>query len=91
MMFATAVNYSAAVSGAGLGLRRTLMKTLEEVSPEQIQFMEVAPENWIQVGGRLAKSFRAYTERFPLYAMACLSLSVLLRRSIPNFCRTLNN
>lgn len=75
MMLATAVNYSAAVSGAGLGLRRTLMKTLEEVSPEQIQFMEVAPENWIQVGGRLAKSFRAYTERFPFVCHG-LSLSI---------------
>jgi uncharacterized protein len=70
-----AIDYSAAVTGAGLGLRRTLMKTLEEVSPGQIQFMEVAPENWIRVGGRLAKQFRAYTERFPFVCHG-LSLSI---------------
>lgn len=70
-----AVNYSAAVAGAGLGLRRTLMKTLDAVSPEQIQFMEVAPENWIQVGGRLGRQFRAYTERFPFVCHG-LSLSI---------------
>lgn len=71
----TAVNYCAAVSGAGLGLRRTLMKVLEETSTDQIHFMEVAPENWIQVGGRLAKSFRSYTERFPFVCHG-LSLSI---------------
>ncbi|HTF95108.1 MAG TPA: DUF692 domain-containing protein [Cellvibrio sp.] len=71
----TAVNYAAAVSGAGLGLRRTLMKTLDETSTDQIQFMEVAPENWIHVGGRLAKSFRSYTERFPFVCHG-LSLSI---------------
>jgi uncharacterized protein len=74
-MVDTAVNYSAAVSGAGLGLRRTLMKTLENTTPGEIHFMEVAPENWIQVGGRLAKSFRAYTERFPFVCHG-LSLSI---------------
>lgn len=71
----TAGNYSAAVSGAGLGLRRTLMKTLEGVNTDDIQFMEVAPENWIQVGGRLAKQLRAYTERFPFVCHG-LSLSI---------------
>lgn len=74
-MVDAAVNYSAAVSGAGLGLRRSLMKSLEHITPEEIHFMEVAPENWIQVGGRLAKSFRAYTERFPFVCHG-LSLSI---------------
>ncbi len=68
-------NYSAAVSGAGLGLRRTLMKTLADLNTSDIQFMEVAPENWIQVGGRLAKQLRAYTERFPFVCHG-LSLSI---------------
>lgn len=71
----TAVNYSAAVAGVGLGLRRTLMKTLEDTTTEEIQFMEVAPENWIQVGGRLVKQFRTYTERFPFVCHG-LSLSI---------------
>ncbi len=53
-----------AVTGAGLGLRRDLMTTLEASKPEQIHFMEVAPENWIRVGGSLGKRFRAFTERY---------------------------
>lgn len=68
-------DYSAAISGAGLGLRRTLLNTLEESTPDDIHFMEVAPENWINVGGRLGKKFRAYTERFPFVCHG-LSLSI---------------
>jgi uncharacterized protein len=69
------VDYSAAIAGAGLGLRRTLLNTLEESTPDDIHFMEVAPENWINVGGRLGKKFRAYTERFPFVCHG-LSLSI---------------
>ncbi|HCS64333.1 MAG TPA: hypothetical protein DIW64_09785 [Cellvibrio sp.] len=69
------VDYSAAITGAGLGLRRTMLNTLEESSPDDIHFMEVAPENWINVGGRLGKKFRAYTERFPFVCHG-LSLSI---------------
>lgn len=69
------VDYSAAITGAGLGLRRTMLNTLEESSPGDIHFMEVAPENWINVGGRLGKKFRAYTERFPFVCHG-LSLSI---------------
>ncbi|WP_331350782.1 DUF692 domain-containing protein [Cellvibrio sp. UBA7671] len=69
------VDYSAAIVGAGLGLRRTLLNTLEESTPDDIHFMEVAPENWINVGGRLGKKFRAYTERFPFVCHG-LSLSI---------------
>lgn len=68
-------DYSAAISGAGLGLRRTLLNTLEESTPDDIHFMEMAPENWINVGGRLGKKFRAYTERFPFVCHG-LSLSI---------------
>ena len=50
------------VEGAGLGLRRALLKPLENQSPEQISFMDVAPENWIGVGGRLVKRFREFSE-----------------------------
>lgn len=74
-MAEAAVNYSAAVAGAGLGLRRTMLKALEHTTQDEINFMEVAPENWIQVGGRFAKMFRAYTERFPFVCHG-LSLSI---------------
>jgi uncharacterized protein (UPF0276 family) len=69
------VDYSAAIVGAGLGLRRTMLNTLEETTPKDIHFMEVAPENWINIGGRLGKKFRAYTERFPFVCHG-LSLSI---------------
>jgi uncharacterized protein len=71
----SSADFSAAISGAGLGLRRTLFNTLEQSSPEDIHFMEVAPENWINVGGRLGKKFRSYTERFPFVCHG-LSLSI---------------
>ena len=71
----SAVDYTAAVSGAGLGLRRTLLNTFEGSTPDDIHFMEVAPENWINIGGRLGKKFRAYTERFPFVCHG-LSLSI---------------
>lgn len=68
-------NYVAPISGAGLGLRRSLLETLEQSTPDDIQFMEVAPENWINLGGRLGKKFRRYTERFPFVCHG-LSLSI---------------
>jgi len=63
------------VNGAGLGLRRALLGPLSSVNSEQINFMEVAPENWIGVGGRLGKEFRSYTERFDFMCHG-LSLSI---------------
>ncbi len=64
------------VHGAGLGLRRgDLMNSLEEQTPVQIAFMEVAPENWISLGGRLGKRFRAFTERYPFICHG-LSLNI---------------
>ena len=63
------------VSGAGLGLRRTLMGPLVDHPPPQIRFMEVAPENWIGVGGHLGRGFRAFTEKYP-FTLHGLSLSI---------------
>ncbi|WP_235200421.1 HvfB family MNIO-type RiPP peptide maturase [Polycyclovorans algicola] len=68
----------ARVSGAGLGLRRELLAPLAELPADPaagIGFMEVAPENWLQIGGRLGRQFRAYTERFPFVCHG-LSLSI---------------
>lgn len=63
------------VHGAGLGLRRALLGPLSSVTTDQVSFMEVAPENWIHVGGRLGRQFRHYTERFPVVCHG-LSLSI---------------
>ena len=63
------------VSGSGLGLRRDLLNELEVSFPAGIDFMEVAPENWISIGGKLGKRFRALTEKIPFVAHG-LSLSI---------------
>ncbi|MDH3994174.1 MAG: DUF692 domain-containing protein [Gammaproteobacteria bacterium] len=52
--------------GAGLGLRRALMGPLQSMDQDAVDFMEVAPENWIGVGGRFGRQFRALAERYPL-------------------------
>jgi hypothetical protein len=63
------------VTGAGLGLRRGLIDKLMADPPAEIDFMEVAPENWINVGGRLGEKLRFFTERYP-FLIHGLSLSI---------------
>jgi len=63
------------VHGAGLGLRRPLADKLMADPPDDIDFMEVAPENWIHVGGALAKKLRFFTERYP-FVIHGLSLNI---------------
>jgi hypothetical protein len=61
------------VQGAGLGLRRAFIGSLADDIPSQIDFMEVAPENWIDVGGALGRQFRKISEQIP---MVCHGLSL---------------
>ena len=63
------------VEGAGLGLRRPIADQLMADPPADVDFMEVAPENWIHVGGSLAKKLRFFTERYP-FVIHGLSLSI---------------
>jgi uncharacterized protein (UPF0276 family) len=63
------------VSGAGLGLRRPIADKLMDVPAGEIDFMEIAPENWIHVGGKLGKKLRWFTERYP-FLIHGLSLSI---------------
>ena len=62
---------------AGLGLRRSLMPELDAAGDLRpaIDFFEIAPENWLGIGGRLGKAFRRYTEAYPFIAHG-LSLSL---------------
>jgi hypothetical protein len=52
------------VTGSGLGFRRgTLMEELEKNLPDTIDFMEVAPENWIPMGNALKRKLKAFSEK----------------------------
>ncbi|MDE2387888.1 MAG: DUF692 domain-containing protein [Betaproteobacteria bacterium] len=63
------------VHGAGLGLRRSHMGALADQTTQPVSFWEVAPENWIGVGGRYGKQLRELTEKFPFICHG-LSLSI---------------
>ena len=67
------------VQGAGLGLRRALLGPLQhqlgQQGPFPVDFMEIAPENWMGVGGRLGKRLKAFTKRVPF---VCHGLSLSL-------------
>jgi uncharacterized protein (UPF0276 family) len=71
----TDLNQQYPVSGAGLGFRRPLADKLKDVAAGEIDFMEIAPENWIHVGGALGKKLRWFTERYP-FLIHGLSLSI---------------
>ncbi len=66
---------SPALSGAGLGLKRELMPALQTDTAHAIDFFEVAPENWIGMGGARARQFDWFAERYPIVAHG-LSLSL---------------
>lgn len=64
------------LTGAGIGLRRALLPAFKEhpdLAP--VQFMEIAPENWINLGGKNRHDFYRLAEQFPI-VMHGLSLSI---------------
>ncbi len=63
------------IHGAGLGLRRPLLNQLLATPPAEVNFYEIAPENWIGMGGKSGKALRAMTERFDFICHG-LSLSI---------------
>lgn len=63
------------VSGAGLGFRIDLIDEMRADPPKQVDFFEIAPENWIGVGGARGKALREFTERYPFVCHG-LSLSI---------------
>ncbi len=66
--------------GAGLGLRRAFLAELADRSPPQVAFYEIAPENWIGIGGANARRLRALTER---HAFVCHGLSLSIGGPTP--------
>ncbi|MBK5535200.1 DUF692 domain-containing protein [Pseudomonas sp. TH08] len=63
-----------------MGLRRGLMKDLLVARSGDFDFLEVAPENWIGVGGDHGAALRELAERYPL---SCHGLSLSLGGSAP--------
>lgn len=70
------------IEGAGLGLKRELIPKIQQLYGQKviqsIDFIEVAPENWIGAGGKAAKDLAWFTERYPIVCHGlCLSLGGL--------------
>jgi uncharacterized protein (UPF0276 family) len=65
--------------GTGLGLRRGLYPGLSSTWPD-LDFLEVAPENWIPLGGRYPAMLEACAGHYPL---TCHGLSLSLGGPAP--------
>src|SRR5262245_51275979 len=74
------MKYDASQCKIGIGLRRELLDPLKADFPSSLDFLEIAPENWIAVGGKLGKKFRAIALKSPIY---CHGLSLSLGGPAP--------
>ena len=68
-------NETTRLTGAGIGLRRAMMRELLDGVPDEIDFFELAPENWIGLGGRLGRQLKTMSEQRPIVCHG-LSLSI---------------
>ena len=71
---------ASSLAGAGLGLRLQFLGHLLASAAQAVDFVELAPENWIGVGGRRGRQLRLVAERFPL---VCHGLSLSLGGPAP--------
>lgn len=71
---------SCPVKGAGLGLRRSFLDELSALPETNVDFMEVAPENWMEMGGAFGRKFSVMAERYP---MLCHGLSLSIGSPAP--------
>jgi uncharacterized protein (UPF0276 family) len=67
------------IRGVGLGLKRELIPQIQSLystpSISNINFVEIAPENWIGVGGKYQQDLEWFKERYPIVCHGlCLSL-----------------
>ncbi|MBA3696089.1 MAG: DUF692 domain-containing protein [Methylotenera sp.] len=67
------------IQGVGIGLKRELIPQIQAVYGQEqianINFVEIAPENWINAGGKTAKQLDWFVER---YSIACHGLCLSL-------------
>ncbi|RVT46219.1 DUF692 domain-containing protein [Rheinheimera sediminis] len=69
------VRFGLKAAEVGLGLRREMLNSVLQQPQADIDFFEVAPENWLPYGGAYQKKFRQLTER---YHFICHGLSLSL-------------
>ena len=67
------------IKGVGLGLKRELIPQIQALyqtpATSNINFVEIAPENWLGAGGRFAADLAWFVERYPIACHGlCLSL-----------------
>ncbi len=67
------------IKGVGLGLKRELIPQIQRLSRDSsianINFVEIAPENWIGAGGKAEADLAWFVERYPITCHGlCLSL-----------------
>ena len=67
------------IKGVGLGLKRELIPQIQSLysdpSIANINFVEIAPENWIGAGGKAEVDLAWFVERYPIVCHGlCLSL-----------------
>lgn len=67
-------------ASVGLGLRREMLDEFCQSVPQQIDFLEVAPENWMTFGGKFGRQFRQLTEQYQFF---CHGLSLSIGASAP--------
>ncbi|MDP2596258.1 HvfB family MNIO-type RiPP peptide maturase [Alteromonas stellipolaris] len=63
------------IQGAGLGFRREMLGELLPTLPSEVDFWEVAPENWIPLGGTYERQFAQSIQQVP-FTTHGLSLSI---------------
>lgn len=75
-------NTASTIQGVGVGLKRELIPQIQAAYKQDqianINFVEIAPENWINAGGKAAKQLDWFVERYPIACHGlCLSLGGL--------------
>ena len=68
------------IGNLGLGLRREMLDEVLSCAPKQVDFYEVAPENWIKFGGKLARQLAQISDN---HTLICHGLSLSLGAPAP--------
>ena len=68
------------LTGVGLGLRRELIPALKERKPDVVNFLEFAPENWMNIGGLRRQQLEFFVDH---YSLVCHGLYLSLGSLAP--------